>query len=80
MRFYTKISDYMKPKFVARENEIEALEVAFERDASSFIAIYGRRRIGKTKTVIHFCEDNDFPIWNSLASTTKSRNHKLKVF
>lgn len=34
--------------FIGRENEIKKLRQAFESDESKFIAIYGRRRVGKT--------------------------------
>ena len=33
---------------VGRKNEIEELERAFESDESEFVAVYGRRRVGKT--------------------------------
>lgn len=34
--------------FIGRENELKKLRNAYESDESKFIAIYGRRRIGKT--------------------------------
>lgn len=37
--------------FVARDKERMLLESAYEEDSSQFIAIYGRRRIGKTLLV-----------------------------
>lgn len=33
---------------VGREKEREILEEAFKKDASRFVAVYGRRRVGKT--------------------------------
>ncbi len=35
-------------KLVARQNEIKLLETCYKSDGSDFIAIYGRRRVGKT--------------------------------
>ena len=33
---------------IGRENEIKTLRAAYESDHSEFVAVYGRRRIGKT--------------------------------
>ena len=37
--------------FVARKQERYALKAAYESDVSQFVAVYGRRRIGKTLLV-----------------------------
>ena len=37
--------------FIARENELQLLRDAIGADASQFIAVYGRRRVGKTSLV-----------------------------
>lgn len=37
--------------FVARDKELETLRSALNSDASQFIAVYGRRRVGKTVLV-----------------------------
>ena len=34
--------------FIGREKEISALKSCFESDKSEFVAVYGRRRVGKT--------------------------------
>ncbi|MDE5858705.1 MAG: ATP-binding protein, partial [Muribaculaceae bacterium] len=44
--------------FIGRENEIKKLRRAYEADESKFIAIYGRRRIGKTSLVREAFRDN----------------------
>lgn len=44
--------------FIGRENEIKKLRRAYEADESKFIAIYGRRRIGKTCLVREAFRDN----------------------
>jgi uncharacterized protein len=35
-------------KLVGRKDEIEMLETIMKYDSSEFVAMYGRRRIGKT--------------------------------
>ena len=39
---------YQHDKIVGREREIEALENCYASDRSEFVAVYGRRRVGKT--------------------------------
>jgi len=41
-------------KFIAREEELKILEEEYRKEFSSFVAVYGRRRIGKTELVNHF--------------------------
>ena len=41
-------------KFVARKEELKTLKAEFSKKESSFIAVYGRRRIGKTELINHF--------------------------
>ena len=40
-------------KFIGRQRELESLEREYQKD-SSFVVIYGRRRVGKTKLVKEF--------------------------
>ena len=40
--------------FIGREEELEILESEYSKNDSSFIAVYGRRRIGKTELIKHF--------------------------
>ena len=47
--------DYME-KFVDRTKELETLEKEFCREESSFVVVYGRRRVGKTALINHFCK------------------------
>ncbi len=42
--------------FLGRENELKALEQEYKRD-SSFVIIYGRRRVGKTTLIKNFIKD-----------------------
>ena len=39
--------------FIGREQEIQLLERIYTENRSSFIAIYGRRRVGKTELIRH---------------------------
>ena len=43
--------------FIDRIDEIATLENEYARDAASFVVIYGRRRVGKTTLINHFCEN-----------------------
>ena len=44
-------------KFIARKNELDFLEQKYESKNGQLVIIYGRRRIGKTETIKHFCKD-----------------------
>lgn len=46
-------------KFINRESEMNTLQIEYEREESSFVVIYGRRRVGKTALINHFCRDKD---------------------
>ena len=45
--------------FVAREEELNILKHQLSLKSSSFVAVYGRRRIGKTETIRHFIKSNN---------------------
>ena len=47
----------MKKKFVNREKELAFLNKEFQQYESSFVIIYGRRRIGKTALIKKFIEN-----------------------
>lgn len=47
----------MTTKFVNRNSELEFLNDEYEKKRSSFIVIYGRRRIGKTSLIRQFIKD-----------------------
>ena len=40
--------------FVARKEELEILETQYKKNSSTFVAVYGRRRIGKTELINNF--------------------------
>lgn len=41
-------------QFVGRKRELRALEKAFQLHGSSFMPVYGRRRVGKSELIKHF--------------------------
>jgi AAA+ ATPase superfamily predicted ATPase len=42
--------------FVNRQRELELLEGMFVKSGASLLVLYGRRRVGKTELLRHFCE------------------------
>lgn len=42
--------------FIGREEELKFLEERYQSKEAQLLVIYGRRRIGKTETLRHFCE------------------------
>ncbi len=46
--------------FVNRVSELELLESRYQSDQAELFVLYGRRRIGKTELLAHFCEGK----WN----------------
>ena len=44
-------------KFINRIDEMATLENEYARNEASFVVIYGRRRVGKTTLINHFCAD-----------------------
>lgn len=46
-------------KFVAREKEVEKLEKIFDGDGFRFVAVYGRRRVGKSELIKHAISGRD---------------------
>lgn len=61
--------------FIGRELELKLLENEYQKSYSSFIAVYGRRRIGKTELVNHFIDS----IKSSYFSVTGAYNGGMKV-
>ena len=46
-------------KFIDRENEMATLKAEYERDGSSLVVLYGRRRVGKTTLISEFIKDKN---------------------
>ncbi len=49
--------------FVDREGELAFLDRAWGSDRAEFIAVYGRRRVGKTALLRTFCADRSHTFW-----------------
>lgn len=45
--------------FIGRDYELEDLNKLYNSDKFEFAVVYGRRRVGKTTLLSHFCEDID---------------------
>ncbi|MDR1100886.1 MAG: ATP-binding protein [Clostridiales bacterium] len=46
-------------QFFGRNSELEHLESEFSKDNSTFVAIYGRRRVGKTRLIKEFINEKN---------------------
>ena len=46
-------------QFVDREQEMETLQSEYEREGSSLVVLYGRRRVGKTTLITEFIQDKN---------------------
>lgn len=61
--------------FIDREQEIETLEREYEKDGSSLVVLYGRRRVGKTTLISEFIKDkNSLFFLASEESEVQNRN------
>lgn len=47
-------------EFIIRESELEFLNDQYDKEESSFIVLYGRRRIGKTSLIQEFIKEKPF--------------------
>ncbi|MBQ9277264.1 MAG: ATP-binding protein [Lachnospiraceae bacterium] len=64
-------------KLIDREIELKTLKTEYDRKGSSFVVIYGRRRIGKTTLINKFCEDKKSI---HFLATEESENENLREF
>ena len=64
-------------KLIDRENELKTLQSEYDRKGSSFVVIYGRRRIGKTTLINKFCEGKKSI---HFLATEESENENLREF
>ena len=46
-------------RFIDRESEMETLKNEYNREGSSFVVLYGRRRVGKTTLISEFIKDKN---------------------
>lgn len=61
--------------FICRVDELKILEEQYSKNSSSFVAVYGRRRVGKTELIDHFIESKNcfsFRVTGAYDATLKS--------
>jgi len=61
--------------FIGRKEELVLLEEEFNAPFSSFVAVYGRRRIGKTELINHFLADKPITFSVTGAYDVKLKSH-----
>ena len=61
--------------FIARKNELAFLQEKYESRGGQLVILYGRRRIGKTETISHFCKDKN-PVFFTCTQTEDSAQLK----
>ncbi len=68
-------------RFIDREAELAALEEMWAREGAQFLAVYGRRRTGKTTLLLHFAQNRPFLYWvaSRLSSDTLLRSFSRAV-
>lgn len=70
----------MLPKLVGRKKEIQTLQQLYESKRSEFVALYGRRRVGKTYLVKElFKEDFTFQVTGLSRSDTQLQLHNFYI-
>ena len=66
--------------FIGREKELSILRDLKEQKNSSFVAIYGRRRIGKTEMVRYFCDNEDVFFIEFTGKRKVSKQNQIRTF
>ena len=59
--------------FIGRENELKFLNNCYESDSAEFVVLYGRRRVGKTETLIEFCKGKPNVFYSCREYTTEKQ-------
>lgn len=57
--------------FVGRENELKALNQAYEQNKFQFAVVYGRRRVGKTTLINQFVQDKEVIYFSAVEENEK---------
>ena len=63
--------------FIGRKEELQFLEERYQSKTAQLIILYGRRRIGKTETLRHFCENKPHVFYSCTECTNEQQ---LKAF
>lgn len=64
-------------KFIDREKELEFLNKEYQKETSSLVILYGRRRIGKTSLIKEFGKNKDIIYF---LATEESEKQNIEVF
>lgn len=70
----------MKTKIIARKKEQERLNAAFQSEKAEFIAVYGRRRVGKTFLIKEFFSNKECLLFHSTGIKKGKTTEQLKRF
>lgn len=65
-------------KFVNRIDELEFLNKEYSRNGSSFVVLYGRRRIGKTSLIAEFGKDKNMLYFLATEESESQNRESLK--
>lgn len=65
-------------KFIDRINELSTLEKQYSRSGSSFVVIYGRRRVGKTTLITEFISNKPAVFFLATEESESSNRKSLK--
>ena len=60
-------------EFLGRKKELAFLEEKYKSKNGEFVIIYGRRRIGKTETISHFCKNKNTVFFTCTQTDNKSQ-------
>lgn len=67
----------MPGKFIGRHYELDLLEREYEKKKASLVAVYGRRRVGKTRLVEEFSRDKVCWKFDGLENQPKAKQIKM---
>jgi AAA+ ATPase superfamily predicted ATPase len=65
--------------FIGREKELETLDRRYNNGKFEFVAIYGRRRVGKTALITEFCKNKKTILFPALETDAKNNLELLST-
>ena len=68
----------MRTSIVARETEIHLLDTLMEEELPQFVAVYGRRRVGKTFLVREYFND-EFTFFHTAISPRELKDRQPEL-
>src|ERR1700677_2745227 len=70
----------MHTDLIGRHEEIAILQYLYDSNKPEFLALYGRRRVGKTYLIRHFFQKKEAVFFNVTGSKKGSRSKQLLHF